>query len=129
MDNKPNYIRKKTILFMNTDLEESTSISFLLKEADFSTLSVASPAELKKKMREASFTAVIIDLDSVAVDNRTIKDLALQFPTISFLFVSKERFHPELKDSIRDYVYACLTKPIDSEELNYWLKSIQEDKA
>ena len=73
--------------------------------------------------------AVIIDLDSVTVDNRTIKDLALQVPNIPFLFVSKESFHPELKDSIRDYVYACLTKPIDSEELNYWLKSIKEDKV
>jgi len=114
---------------MNADPEESTGISFLLKEADFSTQSVVSPSELKKKLKEASFTAVIIDLDSVAVDNRTIRDLALQFPKNPLLFVSKERFHPELKDSIRDYVYACLTKPIDSEELNYWLKSIQEDKV
>jgi DNA-binding NtrC family response regulator len=129
MTKKPNEIGQKTILIMNADPEESAGISFLLQEADFKTQSVAAPAELKKKMREASFMAVIIDLDSVTVDNRTIKDLALQGPNIPFLFVSKESFHPELKDSIRDYVYACLTKPIDSEELNYWLKSIQEDKV
>lgn len=129
MTKKPNDIGQKKILFMNADPEESTGISFLLKEADFSTQSVVSPSELKKKMKEASFMAVIIDLDSVAVDNRTIRDLALQFPNIPFLFVSRERFHPELKDSIRDYVYACLTKPIDPEELNYWLKSMQEDKV
>jgi DNA-binding NtrC family response regulator len=129
MTKKPNDIGPKTILFMNAAPEENTGISFLLEEADFSTHSVASPAELKKKMREASIMAVIIDLDSVTVDNRTIKDLALQVPNIPFLFVSKESFHPELKDSIRDYVYACLTKPIDSEELNYWLKSIKEDKV
>ena len=112
---------------MNADPEESTGISFLLKEADFSTQSAASPAELKKKMKEASFMAVIIDLDSVAVDNRTIRDLASQFPTIPFLCLSKERFHPELKDSIRDHIYACLTKPIDPDELGYWLKCIRED--
>ena len=114
---------------MNADPEESTGISFLLKEADFSAHSVGSPSELKKKLKEASFMAVIIDLDSVAVDNRTIKDLALQLPKIPFLCLSKERFHPELKDSIRDHIYACLIKPIDPEELNYWLKSIQEDKV
>ena len=114
---------------MNADPEESTGISFLLKEADFSAHSVGSPSELKKRLKEASFMAVIIDLDSVAVDNRTIRDLALQFPKIPFLCLSKERFHPELKDSIRDHIYACLTKPIDSEELNFWLKSIQEDKV
>ena len=71
--------------------------------------------------------AVIIDLDSVAVDNRTIRSLALQFPKIPFLCLSKERFHPELKDSIRDHIYACLIKPIDPDELGYWLKCIRED--
>ena len=129
MTKKQNDIGRETILLMNADIEESDGISFLLKEADFSTHTVGSPSELKKKLKEASFTAVIIDLDSVAVDNRTIRDLALQFPKIPFLSLSKERFHPELKDSIRDHIYACLTKPIDSEELNFWLKSIQEDKV
>jgi DNA-binding NtrC family response regulator len=127
MTKKPNDISQKTILFMNADPEESTGISFLLGEADFSTQSVASPAELKKKMKEASFMAVIIDLDSVTVDNRTIRDIASQFPTTPFLCLSKERFHPELKDSIRDHIYACLTKPIDPDELVYWLKCIRED--
>jgi DNA-binding NtrC family response regulator len=127
MTKKTNDISQKTILFMNSDPEESTGISFLLEEADFSTQSVASPAELKKIMKEASFMAVIIDLDSVTVDNRTIKDLASQFPTTPFLCFSKERFHPELKDSIRDHIYACLTKPIDPDELGYWLKCIRED--
>jgi two-component system response regulator GlrR len=127
MTKKSNDISKITIIFMNADLEQNAGISFLLKEAEFSTHSVASPAELKKKMKDASFMAVIIDLDSVAVDNRTIKDLASQFPTTPFLCLSKERFHPELKDSIRDHIYACLTKPIDPDELGYWLKCIRED--
>jgi two-component system response regulator GlrR len=127
MTKKPNDISQKAILFMNADPEESTGISFLLKEADFSAHSVGSPSELKKRLKEASFMAVIIDLDSVAVDNRTIRDLASQFPTIPFLCLSKERFHPELKDSIRDHIYACLTKPIDPDELGYWLKCIRED--
>ena len=112
---------------MNADPEESAGISFLLKETDFSAQSVASPSELKKKLKDAIFMAVIIDLDSVAVDNRTIRDLASAFPSIPFLCISKERFHPELRDSIRNHIYACLTKPIDPDELNYWLKCIRED--
>jgi DNA-binding NtrC family response regulator len=127
MTKKQNDIGPKTILFMNADPEESAGISFLLKEADFSIHSVGAPSELKKKLKEASFIAVIIDLDSVAVDNRTIRDLALQFPKIPFLCLSKERFHPELKDSIRDHIYACLIKPIDPDELAYWLNCIRKD--
>jgi two-component system response regulator GlrR len=127
MTKKTNDIKQKTMLFMNADPEESAGISLLLQEAEFSSHTVGSVPELKKKLKESSFMAVIIDLDSVAVDNRTIRDLASQFPTTPFLCLSKERFHPELKDSIRDHIYACLTKPIDPEELGYWLKCIRED--
>lgn len=127
MANKANEISLKTILLMTANPEEIAGIAHLLREADFNTQSVTSSSELKKKLKDASFTAVIMDLDSMTVDNRSIKDLALQFPSIPFLCISKERLHPELKDSIRDHIYACLTKPIDPDELNYWLKCIRED--
>jgi DNA-binding NtrC family response regulator len=127
MANKSNEISQKTILLMNADPEESAGIAHLLKEADFKTQSVKTSSELKKKRENASFIAVIMDLDSLALDNRNIKDLALQFPDVPFLCISKERFHPELKDSIRDHIYACLTKPIDPDELYYWLKCLRKD--
>jgi len=127
MANKSNEISQKTVLLMDANPEEIAGISHLLKEADFYTLAVTSASELKKKLKDASLIAVIMDLDSLTLDNRSIKDLALQFPDVPFLCVSKERFHPELKDSIRDHIYACLTKPIDPDELNYWLKCIRED--
>lgn len=127
MANKSNEISQKTILLMDADPEEIAGISHLLKEADFNTLAVTSASELKKKLKDGSLIAVIMDLDSMTVDNRSIKDLALQFPSTQFLSISKERFHPELKDSIRDHIYACLSKPVDPEELFYWLKCIQED--
>lgn len=127
MANKSNETSKKTILLINADPVESAGIAHLLKEADFNTQSVTSSSELNKKLDNTSFTAVIMDLDSLALDNRSIKDLTLQFPDVPFLCVSKERFHPELKDSIRDHIYACLTKPIDPDELKYWLKCIRED--
>jgi DNA-binding NtrC family response regulator len=127
MANKLNEISRKAILLMNADPEESAGIAHLLKEADFKTQSVTTSSELKKNLEDASFRAVIMDLDSIPMDNRSIKDLALQFPNAHFLGISKERFHPDLKDSIRDHIYACLTKPIDPDELKYWLKCIQED--
>ena len=112
---------------MNVDSEESDSIALLLKQTAFKTQFVAAPSEIKKVLKDASFLAILIDIDSAAVDNRYIKDLASQFPTIPLLCISKDRFHPELKDSIRDHIYACLTKPIDPDELNYWLRCIRED--
>lgn len=127
MTQKQNDISYKTIIFMNTDPEESAGIALMLQEADLAVCCVGSSFELKKKMKEAGFLAAIIDLDSVAIDNRSIRDLALQFPTIPFLCISRERLHPELEDSIRDHIYACLAKPVDPDELNYWLKCIRQD--
>jgi DNA-binding NtrC family response regulator len=117
----------KVIFVVHAESEESSGISRLLGEAGCRVQTVGSPTELTDLLKDKACMAVIMDLDSVALDNRSIKKLAAQFPTIPLLCISKERFHPELQDSIRDHIYACLTKPIDQNELSYWLKSIRED--
>lgn len=112
---------------MSADPGEYASIASLILGAGCIAQAVGSPAELKDRLRQQGCMAVILDLDSVTMDNRSIRDLASEFPIIPFLCISKERFHPELKDSIRNHIYACLTKPIDPDELGYWLKCIRED--
>ena len=102
-------------------------ISRLLQETDYIAQTVGSPAELRNWLTEKGAMAVILDIDSVLVDNRTIRALVSAFPTIAFLCVSKERYHPQLGDSIRNHIYACLAKPIDPDELRYWLRCIRED--
>jgi two-component system response regulator GlrR len=118
---------KKAVFVVNADSEDSSGIFHLLHETGCFAQTVGSPAELKELLKDRACMAVILDIDSVAVNNRTIRELASTFPSIPFLCLSKERLHPELKDSIRDHIYACLTKPIDPDELNYWLKCIRED--
>ena len=34
------------------------------------------------------------------------------------------KFHPELEESLRSCILACLTKPLDSAELQFWLRSL-----
>jgi hypothetical protein len=38
--------------------------------------------------------------------------------------LSKILYNPELKEAICCHLFACLKKPVDSDELLYWLKSI-----
>jgi DNA-binding NtrC family response regulator len=118
---------KKPVIVVNSDPAEASVISRLLEEAGCLTETVASAARLKDRLKDKACMAVVMDIDSVALENRTIKELASAFPAIRFLCLSRERFHPELEDSIRDHIYACLTKPVDPDELNYWLKCIRED--
>lgn len=127
MRNSSEDIEQKAVLIVNADPEESAGISRLLQEAGCIAQTLTSPAELKNRLSMKGCIAVILDIDSVAVDNRTIRDLAASFPTIPFLCISKERFHPQLGDSIRNHIYACLTKPVDADEVNYWLRCIRKD--
>jgi two-component system, NtrC family, response regulator GlrR len=127
MRSSSNDIDQKAVFIVNADPAESADISLQLQAAGCVTQAAGSPAELRNQLSEKSCIAVIMDIDSVAVDNRTIRDLVSAFPTIPFLCISKERFHPELRDSIRNHIYACLTKPIDPDELTYWLRCIRAD--
>lgn len=117
------------LLIMTADTEEHGSVSSLLAACGYASQKAASATELREKLQGGAFSAVLLDLDTVVLDNRTIRVLTLEFPVTPFLCLSSERLHPELQDSIRDHIYACLTKPIDPDELSYWLKCIQDDRA
>lgn len=112
---------------MNADRNEFQDLSALLTRKSYTAHQVDSPAELKEKLGDSSFVAVLLDIDSTPVDNRAIRELASEFPAVHFLCMSKDSFHPGLQDAISRHIYACLSKPVDPEELFYWLKCIQED--
>lgn len=118
---------KKAVFIVDADPKQSADISNMLEQAGCLAQVVGSMTGLKDRLKDKACIAVIVDIDSVVVDNRTIRDLTSTFPAAPILCLSKERLHPELKDSIRDHIYACLTKPIDPDELNYWLRCIRED--
>ena len=118
---------KKDILLMDADPLGSAGLLALLSGQDYETQRVGSLPELRHKLGEEKFMAVLMDIDSVAVDNRVIRELVADFPATPFLCISRDRVHPELKDAIRNHIYACLTKPVDQDELSYWMKCIKED--
>jgi DNA-binding NtrC family response regulator len=118
---------QRSILIMIADSNEFQDLSALLARRSYRADRVDSPSDLRCKLEASSFVAVLLDIDSTAVDNRPIRELASEFPAVHFLCMSKDSFHPQLKDAISRHIYACLNKPIDPEELFYWLKCIQED--
>jgi CheY-like chemotaxis protein len=121
-------IMQKAILLMDADPLGSAGLLALLSGEDYETQKVGSLSELRHKLEGEKFMAVLMDIDSVAVDNRAIRELAAAFPATPFLCISRDRVHPELKDAIRNHIYACLTKPVDMDEITYWLRCIREDQ-
>ncbi len=56
------------------------------------------------------------------IDNYSIKDLKTKNPEVYFFCLSKDHFHPELKDVIGCPIWACICKPVDPEELFFGWK-------
>jgi DNA-binding NtrC family response regulator len=117
------------IAVLDADIKGCREVCDILESNHYATTCVDSLAELKDKIEQGGFLSVIIDIDSVSVDNRMIRDLALKYPAVRFLCKSKDRFHPELKDAICYHIYACLTKPVDPDELLFWIKSIYDEET
>jgi DNA-binding NtrC family response regulator len=120
---------QKDILLMDADPLGSAGLLALLSGQDYETQRVGSLTELRHTLAKEKFMAVFMDIDSVAVDNRVIRELAADYPATPFLCISRDRVHPELKDAIGNHVYACLTKPVDMDEITYWLRCIREDQS
>ena len=120
----------KKIVILGANQNSIEELSNILKSKNYPITVTNALSSLDKYFDSDQYVAVVLDIDSVPVDNRTIRDLALKYPGICFLCTSKDRFHPELKNAICYHIYACLNKPVDPDELLYWIKCIyQEEKV
>jgi DNA-binding NtrC family response regulator len=82
---------------------------------------------LENNIQEEGRHVVILDLDTLSVDNRSIRDLRRRRPGVCIIGISSRSFHPELEEAMSSHIYACLSKPVDTEELIYWIRAICED--
>lgn len=119
---------KKKIVILAANQNSCVELSEIINSKNYPLVQTQALSSLEDFLASDQYVAVVLDIDSVPVDNRTIRELALKYPGVRFLCTSKDRFHPELKDAICYHIYACLTKPVDPDELLYWIKSIYEEE-
>ncbi|MBC8439815.1 MAG: hypothetical protein H8D87_09020 [Deltaproteobacteria bacterium] len=121
-------MEKKVILIIKNP-KEANQLSLFLSENQYLSNTIDGLESLDQCINTFFCNIVIFDFDSISVDNQTIRKLTLQYPQICFLCISKDRFHPELKDAICYHIYACLNKPLDYAELLYWLRCIEDNES
>jgi hypothetical protein len=78
-------------------------------------------------IEENDCRALILNLDKVAATNKVFRNLKTKRPLLNIIALSKRQFHPELEEAIREYISVCLARPVDSDELVYWLRTIFEN--
>ena len=119
---------KKKIIVLDANQNSRGELTNILNSKNYPFTHAQTVSSLEDLFASNQYVAVILDIDSVPVDNRTIRDLTIKYPCVRFLCTSKDRFHPELKDAICYHIYACLNKPVDSDELLFWIKSIYDEE-
>ncbi len=120
---------EKGIVVLDADQKQCQGLCLDLEKNRYAASPMYSIENLVECLNETDYLAVIVDIDTIAIDNRTVRELTIKYPSVYFFCLSKDRFHPELKDAICYHIYACLNKPVDLDELFYWLRSIYENEA
>jgi DNA-binding NtrC family response regulator len=119
---------QKAILVLDANKKQCRELCKLLDSGQFKATALYSTHNLEKSIKDSGCQAIFWDIDTVSVDNRTVRELTIKFPAIYFFCLSRHPFHPELQDAICYHIYACINRPVDPDELFYWLRSIEENE-
>lgn len=122
-------VMEKAILVVSADKKECGVLCDLLKGQCFPAVSIHSLPDMIEIIKKKECMVVIMDIDSILIDNRTIRELTIKYPGVYFLCLSSDRFHPHLKEALCYHIYACINKPVDPDELLYWVRSIHKNES
>jgi len=118
---------RNKIVVLDTDKKQCERLCSLLADHDYDASQMSSMRDMERYLGVSDCRVVILNLDSLAVNNRILKKLKQKKPSVKIVALSRRQFHPELEESLREYISACLARPVDPDELVYWLKSIFEN--
>jgi len=118
---------EKEVVVLDTDKKQCKSLCDLLTEHEYLSTAMSSYIKMDHYLDDSDCRAIILNLDNVSVTNKSLKQLKRKNPSVSIIAFSERQFHPELEEALREYISVCLAKPIDPDELTYWLKTIYEN--
>jgi DNA-binding NtrC family response regulator len=120
---------KPAVALVDADEQQCGMVCDMLRQLDYRATALHSMLDLQAHLEAHPEAVVIMDMDSVAADNRFFRNLKRQVPGVYVLTLSNRSYHPGLEEAFGLYIYASLAKPLDSEEFCYWMKSIAENLA
>jgi len=120
-------MKKPGLAIIDGDKQNGQQFCAFLEKLSYSASLLNSLEDLEGYLEQNPKIAVILDLDNLVVPSQAIRALRKRHPQLHILGVSKLLRHPGLEELIGSHLYACLVKPLDEEELLFWLKSIAEN--
>ena len=119
----------KPIVVVNANKAQCQELCAFLEREHYHVIALDSLVNLGRQIERTACRVIILDLDTLPVDNRFIKNLRIQNPGLPIMVLSSRPFHPELEEAMSSHICACLSKPPDLEELLYCVKSFCENES
>ena len=114
------------VTVVDADVQYCRELCALLEEADVPVAPLYSLEDLPEHLKREQVGVLIVDLDTLPVDNTFFRSLKKQYPNLHIFCLSSRTHHPGLEEAMGSHICASLAKPLNSEELFFWLKSISD---
>ena len=115
---------KKEVVVLDADEQQRQNLCSLLADHNYSTIPIATLSKMDRYLAETDCQAVVLNLDNIAITNKIVREFKRKKPFVNIIALSERQFHPELEEALREHISVCLAKPIETDELIYWLKTI-----
>ena len=117
-------MKEKEVIVLDADTTQSQNLVAFLNDNAYTATQMNSLTNMDQYMAETDCRAVVLNLDNIPVTNKMLRNLKRKTTSTSIIAHSKRQFHPELEEALREYISVCLAEPVDTDELDYWLKTI-----
>ncbi|MCG8334546.1 MAG: hypothetical protein MJE63_08510 [Proteobacteria bacterium] len=118
---------KRSVIILDKDQDKVAGLSTHIMHQGFVPIPKHSLESLQELLESENPMALIIDIDSFPLDTKSLRYLKRKSPDTFLLLISATNAHPDLKEAMEHCVYACMPKPLDLDEVDFWLKSILND--
>lgn len=115
-------------MVVDADRERCQKLCETLDFHQYRSVAKSSLKGLPELFQEGDFCALVLDLDTLALDNLFIRGLKKANPRGSIIATSSRSFHPELEEAMSSHIDVCLVRPFETEELIYWIKSLSPNE-
>ncbi|MEW5911055.1 MAG: response regulator [Thermodesulfobacteriota bacterium] len=119
---------KDSVLVVEGNEEQCQALCNLIRQKGYTVHGICSPDLAASEAASGGYQVVIVDLDLVPLSNQELRELKRAHPGASLLVTSSRAFHPELREAMREHIDVCLSKPVDPDELAYWLRSFHRNR-
>jgi DNA-binding NtrC family response regulator len=120
---------REPVVVVDSDENQRLELCGLVEAEHYKTTALNSLANLEGTIIKSGCQIILVDLDTLPVDNLLFRDIRKKNPAVRIIGISSRPFHPELQEAMSKYIYVNLSRPIDGDELIYWLKSICENDS